>query len=110
MRATEGHALESIDDLEANADDILDELRKRVRREWSMQRIQYNFAHSPEMLPIDLMNIFSISSFDLNMKISAKPAKLGAEEINGHDEIWIAVAHKKYVMSDKGIISIKQYR
>ena len=63
MRATEGHALESIDDLEAKADPILEELTKRVSRQWSMQRIQYNFANSSEMLPIDLMNIFSIFMF-----------------------------------------------
>ena len=110
MRATEGHALESIDDLEANADPILEELTKRVSRQWSMQRIQYNFANSSEMLPIDLMNVFSISPYDLNRKIIAKPPSMGAEEVNGHDEIWIKVDNKRYCMSHEGIITIKPYR
>ena len=107
MRATEGHGLDAIDDLEAKADPILDELTKRVSRQWSMQRIQYNFAASTEMLPIDLMNLFSISPYDLNRKIIAHPPKMGAEEVDGEDEIWVVVGNQSYHMSQKGIITIR---
>ena len=42
----DGHGLESMESLESNVDQILDELTSRVQEAWSLDRIQTNFAHA----------------------------------------------------------------
>ena len=102
MMWTQGTNLHSIDDLEKNVDGILHELTRRVATQWSIERIQYNFAMSSTMLPNSLMNLFNITPSELNQKIRSQ--EIGAERKDGYDEIWIKVNNAKYIMTHSGVI------
>lgn len=105
MMWTQGTNLLAIDDLEQNVDKILFEMVRRVQTQWSIERIQYNFSTSNQMLPNGLMNLFSITPSDLNHKIIN--GSIGASHKNGFDEIWVILNNTKYLMTHQGYIKIQ---
>lgn len=104
MMWKEGTILHSIDDLEANVDNILAELTQRATRQWSIERIQYNFVTSQTMLPDKLMNLFNLTPSDLNLRIHSNT--IGANRNKNYDEIWFVIDNSKYIMTREGVIKI----
>lgn len=104
----DGHGLESIDHLEANVDQILEELTNRVKKVWSLERIQSNFASAGLNLPNEILNIFNITSSELNRLLYKFPPAIGAENVDGVEEIWLAINNMKYLMKANGRISVTE--
>ncbi|MHA1584111.1 MAG: hypothetical protein ACTSWL_02560 [Promethearchaeota archaeon] len=101
-----GYGLKGVDSLEANVDNFLDELTRRVQRTFSLDRIQYNFATSKLNLPSDIMNLFNVSPGGINHMIWKSPSKIGAISIDEHEEIWVLIGNRKYAMQADGKIHI----
>ncbi|WP_371803782.1 hypothetical protein [Candidatus Lokiarchaeum ossiferum] len=104
----DGHGLESMDNLEANVDQILEELTTRVKKVWSLDRIQSNFARAGLNLPNEILNIFNITSSELNRLLYKFPPAIGAENVNGVDEIWLVINNMKYLMKSDGKIFVSE--
>ncbi|MHA1511259.1 MAG: hypothetical protein ACTSRX_06005, partial [Promethearchaeota archaeon] len=66
-----GHGLKSIDTLEANIDNVLDEIILRVRDQWSRYDIEMNFKNM--VLPHEILNLFNITTAELNKKLFKNP-------------------------------------
>ena len=101
-----GYGLKSIDTLEANIDDVLYEIINRIRDQWSRYDIERNFRSL--VLPHEILNLFSITTAELNKKLFKNPPSIGSEISNvGDDEIWFKIGSSKYVMRTTGNIEIK---
>ncbi|MHA1473715.1 MAG: hypothetical protein ACTSPA_01775 [Promethearchaeota archaeon] len=100
-----GYGLQSIDNLEANIDDVLDEIIIRVRDQWSRNDIERNFRNL--VLPHEILNLFNITTAELNKKLFKYPPTIGSENLNGGtDEIWFKIGSSKYIMRTNGNIEI----
>ncbi|MHA1648074.1 MAG: hypothetical protein ACTSVL_10920 [Promethearchaeota archaeon] len=100
-----GYGLKSIDTLEANIDDVLDEIIIRVRDQWSRYDIEMNFRNL--VLPSEILNLFNITTAELNKKLFKNPPTIGSEKSNGgDDEIWFKIGSSKYIMRFNGNIEI----
>jgi len=101
-----GYGLQSIDRLESNIDDVLDEIIIRVRDQWSRYDIERNFRSL--VLPHEILNLFNITTAELNKKLFKNPPSIGSERsAEGVDEIWFKIGSSKYVMRTNGNIDIK---
>ncbi len=101
-----GFGLQSIDTLEANIDDVLFELINRIRDKWSRYDIERNFRSLA--LPHEILNLFSITTAELNKKLFKLPPTIGSEiSVKGEDEIWFKIRNSKYIMRSDGNIEIK---
>jgi len=101
-----GYGLQSIDSLEGNIDDVLYELINRIRDQWSRYDIERNFRSL--VLPNEILNLFSITTAELNKKLFKNPQTIGSEISDGNkDEIWFKIGSSKYVMRSDGNIEIK---
>lgn len=101
-----GYGLQSIDSLEGNIDDVLYELINRIRDQWSRYDIERNFRSL--VLPHEILNLFSITTAELNKKLFKNPSTIGSEISDGNkDEIWFKIRSSKYVMRSDGNIEIK---
>ncbi len=100
-----GHGLQSIDSLEANIDDVLDELIIRVKKQWSRYDIEMNFRNMA--LPHEILNLFNITAAELNKKLFKNHPTIGSENPDGgDDEIWFKIGGSKYIMRTNGNIEI----
>ncbi len=104
----DGHGLESMESLESNVDQILDELTSRVQEAWSLDRIQTNFAHAGLNLPNEILNIFNITTAELNKLLYKFPPAIGADKNDEGDEIWLILNNIKYLMTYQGKIMISE--
>ena len=100
-----GYGLKSIDTLEANIEDVLDELIFRIKDQWSRYEIERNF--STLALPNEILNLFNITTAELNKKLFKNPPTIGSEISDGKkDEIWFKIGKSKYIMRNNGDIEI----
>ena len=100
-----GYGLKSIDTLEGNIDDVLYELINRIRDQWSRYDIERNFRNLA--LPHEILNLFNITTAELNKKLFKNPPSIGSENSNGkNDEIWFKIGSSKYIMRTNGNIEI----
>jgi hypothetical protein len=100
-----GYGLKSIDTLEAHIDDVLDEIIIRVRDQWSRYDIEMNFRNL--VLPSEILNLFNITTAELNKKLFKNPPTIGSDKKNGGiDEIWFKIGSSKYIMRTNGNIEI----
>jgi len=100
-----GHGLKSIDTLEANIDNVLDEIILRVRDQWSRYDIEMNFKNM--VLPHEILNLFNITTAELNKKLFKNPPTIGSEMTpEKKDEIWFKIGSSKYIMRTNGKIDI----
>ena len=100
-----GHGLKSIDTLEANIDEVFDEIIYRVRDQWSRYEIERNFKNLA--LPHEILNLFNITTAELNKKLFKNPPTIGSEiSTEGKDEIWFKIGSSKYIMRINGNIEI----
>ena len=101
-----GYGLQSIDKLEEKVDDVLYELINRIRDQWSRYDIERNFRS--KVLPHEILNLFNITTAELNKKLFKNPPTIGSEiSADGKDEIWFKIGGSKYVMRSDGNIEIK---
>ena len=100
-----GYGLKSIDTLEANIDDVLDEIIYRVKEQWSRYDIERNFRNL--VLPHEILNLFHITTAELNKKLFKNPPTIGSEmSSEKKDEIWFKIGSSKYIMRTNGNIEI----
>ncbi|QEE16245.1 hypothetical protein DSAG12_02075 [Promethearchaeum syntrophicum] len=100
-----GYGLQSMDSLEANIDDVLDEIIYRVKEQWSRFEIERNFSNLA--LPHEILNLFNITTAELNKKLFKNPPTIGSEILDGKkDEIWFKIGTSKYIMRNNGNIEI----
>jgi len=100
----EGYGLQAMEHLETEVEHILQELTDRVKTNWSYSIIQKNFKRTDIALPSDILNIFNMTSSELNKKLYKYPPAIGSEIIDGYDEIWFILGNWKYQMSKNGHI------
>ena len=104
-RWKEGYRLESIDELEANVDDVLREITRRVQYVWNFNRITSNFKFSTTNLPMELLNVYNINPAEINLMIFTNGGLIGADIINGYEEIYLEFPNKgKFRMDQNGQI------
>ncbi|MHA1675441.1 MAG: hypothetical protein ACTSYI_17660 [Promethearchaeota archaeon] len=103
-----GYGLQSFEHLEAHIDGILKEMARRIREEFSIGRIQYNFRHNKANLPPEIYNLNNINDTQLNGMLY-KNAELVGSELNaeGEEEIFICFNDTKYRMKKDGSIQVK---
>ncbi len=100
-----GYGLQSIDSLEGNIDDVLYELINRIKDKWSRYDIEMNFRNLA--LPHEILNLFNITTAELNKKLFKNPPTIGSESSDGRDdEIWFKIRNSKYIMRNNGDIQI----
>ena len=102
-RWKEGFGLESIDELEENVEIILMEISHRVQTVWNLERITSNFKNNTLNLPMELLNIYNVSPSEINSMIFTD--KIGADIIDGQEEIFLVVRTIKFRMNKKGQIN-----
>jgi len=103
----EGVGLESMENLEAHVDDILEELAQRIRHSWSTDRIQKNFRSNSVSLPSDILNLNNLNASQLNFMLYKDSNAVGSEvNDKGEEEIYIYFNNLKYKMSHDGSIIV----
>jgi len=106
-RWKEGYRLESIDELEANVDDVLKEITRRVQNVWNFNRITSNFKYSSSNLPLELSNIYNVNPAEINSMIFSSGGLIGADIIDGREEIFLEFPNKgKFRMDQNGQIIV----
>ncbi|UYP48222.1 hypothetical protein NEF87_004507 [Candidatus Lokiarchaeum ossiferum] len=102
----DGHGLQSIDHLEAHVDDILDELARRIRANFTIDRIQRNFRYNKLNLPTEFLNLYNLTAAQLNFMIYKDKNSIGAILTDGKEEIFIKHGPVRYVMNTEGNIAV----
>ncbi len=103
---TEGFGLQSMDHLEAHVDDILNELARRIRENFTIDRIQRNFRYNKLNLPTDFLNLYNLTASQLNFMLYKDKNSIGGITTDGKEEIFIKHGPVKYVMNSEGTIAV----
>jgi hypothetical protein len=102
-----GSGLLSMEFLESHADQILEELARRIRESWTLNRILMNIKVRKSNLPDSVRNLFSINACELCRMIYKEIPLIGASVDENQEQIYYIQGSQKYTMKYNGEIEIE---